>query len=79
MRVTGHMTVGRTYWNEGIENDYEVELTISGELEPADPASGIFAPYVEASSIHAASQDDDDFMLRDNEVERAVEILSTDI
>lgn len=73
--VSGYMTVDRKYWNEGIENDYEVDLTISGEVEPADPSSGIFAPYVAAESIRASSEDDNDFMLTDKEVERAADIL----
>ena len=74
--LSGHMTVHRHYHNEGIRNDYEVELEISGEVEPADPSSGIFEPYVSIDSIVAKTEDDADYLITDKEAERAAEILT---
>jgi hypothetical protein len=71
--IIASLTLHRTTYREGIEIDYEQEVTVSGCVQPADPSSGLGEPYVD--DIIAHDLDGIEVDLSQREEERAVQAL----
>ncbi len=71
--ITATLTLHRKAYREGIEIDYEREVTVSGYVQPADRTSGLGQPYVDdIIAIDPAGHQVD---LSQAEEERAVQAL----
>lgn len=71
--VTATLTLHRKAYREGIEIDYEQEVTVSGYVQPADRTSGLAEPYVD--DIIAHDTDGREVDLSQAEEDRAVDAL----
>jgi hypothetical protein len=71
--IIATLTLHRTTYREGIEIDYEQEITVSGDVQPADPSSGLAEAYVD--DVIARDLDGNEVTLSQREEERAVQAL----
>lgn len=72
--VTATLTLHRKAYREGIEIDYEQEVTVSGYVQPADRTSGLGEPYIDDIIAHDAT-DGREVDLSQAEEDRAVDAL----
>jgi hypothetical protein len=71
--IIATLTLHRKTYHDGIEIDYEQEITVSGDVQPADPSSGLAEAYVDDIIAHDAYGLE--VTLSQHEEERAVQAL----